>query len=299
MRGFQRTRVFRSSSALVCEDKDGMVAPLHAVAAPDVDHGAAISASTSTERPIRLSVIIPTLNEAECLPRALASVEWADELIVVDGGSTDGTVAVAKAYGARVIVVAGQTIAAQRNAGIVAAQHHWILALDADELVTDELHATLALLAESGDPAHTAFRIRSRNFHLGGELRHGPWGHDWKVRVFTRDRRFANVRVHENLTALGEVGTLDGTLLHYPYRDLAHHVTKAAKYARWAAADLRDRGRRARVRDIIFRPAWRFVRDYALLGGWRDGARGFVVTSVSSFSVFLKYACLLTWPESL
>jgi hypothetical protein len=105
------------------------------------------------------------------------------------------------------------------------------------------------------------------------------------------------VRVHENLTSLREVGTLDGTLLHYPYRDLAHHVHKAAKYARWAAADLHDRGRRARLRDLLLRPAWRFVRDYFMLGGWKDGVRGFVVTSVSSFSVFLKYACLLTFND--
>lgn len=245
----------------------------------------------------RVSVIIPTLNEAELLPGALASVDWADEVIVVDGGSTDETVALARGNGARVMVVPGQTIAAQRNAGIAAARHQWILALDADERVTDELRTTLADLVETRDTRQTAFRIRSRNFHLGRELRHGPWGHDWKVRVFSRDRRFADVRVHENLTALSDVGTLHGTLLHYPYRDLAHHVHKAAKYARWAAADLRERGRRARLRDLLLRPAWRFVRDYVVLGGWRDGVNGFVVTSVSSFSVFLKYACLLTWTE--
>jgi glycosyltransferase involved in cell wall biosynthesis len=244
-----------------------------------------------------VSVVIPTLNEAEHLPGALASVAWADEVIVVDGGSSDSTIAVACANGARTMTVAGQTIAAQRNAGIDAARHHWILALDADERVTDELRVTLQSLARSRHSPHTAFRVRSRNFHLGRELRHGPWGQDWKVRVFTRDRRFANVRVHENLAALKEYGTLDGTLLHYPYRDLAHHVVKAAKYARWAAADLHERGRRARLRDLIVRPAWRFVRDYVVLGGWRDGVRGFVVTSVSSFSVFLKYACLLTWTE--
>jgi len=256
------------------------------------------SAASSTAIGLsRVSVIIPTLNEAELLPGALASVEWADEVIVIDGGSTDETVSVARDNGASVLVVEGQTIAAQRNAGISAARHHWILALDADERVTDELRTTLKELAETSDTRHTAYRIRSRNFHLGSELRHGPWGRDWKVRVFSRDRRFANVRVHENLTSLSEVGTLDGTLLHYPYRDLAHHVHKAAKYARWAAADLHERGRRARLRDLLLRPAWRFVRDYFVLGGWRDGARGFVVTSVSSFSVFLKYACLLTLTE--
>ena len=258
------------------------------------DTSLALPAATTRSR---VSVVIPTLNEAEHLPGALASVDWADEVIVVDGGSTDETVSLARATGARVLVVEGRTIAAQRNAGIAAAHHHWILALDADERVTDELRATLAALAKSDGAQHTAFRVRSRNFHLGRELLHGPWGRDWKVRVFTRERRFAEVRVHENLTSLSEVGTLDGTLLHFPYRDLAHHVHKAAKYARWAAADLHERGRRARIHDLVVRPAWRFVRDYVVLGGWRDGAPGFVVTSVSSFSVFLKYACLLTWTE--
>ena len=272
-----------------------MLAHHGTAARPTVEDDSA--SSTAAIGRSRVSVIIPTLNEAELLPGALASVNWADEVIVVDGGSNDETVTLARDTGARVLVVEGQTIAAQRNAGIAAARHHWILALDADERVTDELRTTLTDLADARDTRHTAYRIRSRNFHLGSELRHGPWGNDWKVRVFSRDRRFANVRVHENLTSLREVGTLDGTLLHYPYRDLAHHVHKAAKYARWAAADLHDRGRRARLRDLLLRPAWRFVRDYFVLGGWRDGARGFVVTSVSSFSVFLKYACLLTFSE--
>ena len=241
--------------------------------------------------------MLPTLNEAEHLPAALASVQWAEDVIVVDGGSTDDTVALATAGGARVLVVTGQTIGAQRNAGIEAARHHWILALDADERVTAELRAILAKLAESTDARYTAFRVRSRNFHLGGELRHGPWASDWKVRVFTRDRRFTEVRVHENIADLREVGTLEGTLLHYPYRDLAHHVMKAAKYARWAAADLHERGRRANLVDVMFRPWWRFVRDYFFLGCWRDGVRGFIVSMVSSFSVFLKYASLLTFTE--
>lgn len=243
-----------------------------------------------------ISVVIPTLNEEERIVGVVGDLQWADEVIVVDGGSTDRTREVATAAGARVLVEAGTTIGAQRNAGIAAARHEWILALDADERVSDELRDTLRRLVSGGPSATagapTAYRVRSRNWHLGRELRHGPWGRDWKVRVFTRTHRFTLQRVHEHLEQPGVIGTLDGTLLHAPYRDLSHHVTKVALYARWAADDLHARGQRASLSDLLVRPAWRFVRDYVVYSGWRDGRAGFVVSVVSAFSVFTKYAAL-------
>jgi glycosyltransferase involved in cell wall biosynthesis len=242
---------------------------------------------------VPVSVVMPTLNESRGLVQTLADLDWADEVIVVDGGSTDDTAAIASRAGARVLVVPNVTIASQRNAGIAAARHAWILALDADERVTEELRSSLATLCESRTATHAAFRVRSRNWHMGRELRHGPWGRDWKVRVFSRDQRFSERRVHENLEGLDNVGTLDGALVHHPYRDLSHQVLKIATYAKWAAQDLRARGRRGHLWDLISRPAWRFLRDYFVLSGWRDGTAGFVVSVVSAFSVFLKYACLL------
>ena len=244
-----------------------------------------------------ITVVIPTLNEAPRLAEAIESVQWADEVLVADGGSTDDTVAVAERSGARVIPAPGRTVGGQRNAAIEQARNAWILALDADERATDELRGSLADLCGAPRASHTAYRIRSRNWHLGRELRHGPWGNDWKIRVFTRDQRFNDARVHENLTDTAEVGTLSGTLLHYPYRDLPHQVTKIATYARWAAEDMRSRGRRASIFDLLGRPAWRFVRDYIVYSGWRDGSAGFIVAVVSAFSVFCKYASLLTAPE--
>jgi glycosyltransferase involved in cell wall biosynthesis len=241
---------------------------------------------------VAISIVIPTLNEAERIGESLEGLEWADQVIVVDGGSSDSTVPIAKQCGADVLVVRDRTIAEQRNAGIAIARNHWVLALDADESVTAELRASLVRLTRAGGTSPSAYRIRSRNWHLGRELRHGPWGRDWKVRVFSREQRFAIRKVHENLEVVDDVGTLDGALLHYPYRDVSHQVSKVAKYARWAADDLRSRGRRPRLSDIIVRPAWRFVRDYVVMSGWRDGAPGFVVSAVSAFSVFLKYACL-------
>ncbi len=241
---------------------------------------------------IAISVVMPTLNESARVGESLAELSWADEVIVVDGGSSDRTVAIARRYGARVLIVRDQTIAEQRNAGIALARNHWVLALDADEIVTRELRESLASLTRAGGSSRVAYRIRSRNWHLGRELRHGPWGRDWKVRVFSREQRFEVRRVHENLAVRDDVGQLDGALLHYPYRDVSHQVSKIAIYARWAADDLRSRGRRAKLSDLLVRPTWRFVRDYVVLSGWRDGAPGFVVSVLSAFSVFLKYACL-------
>lgn len=245
-----------------------------------------------TER-IPITVVIATLNEAHHLSAALEAVRWADEVIVADAGSTDATTEIARSNDARVLTVTGSTIGAQRNAAIAAARHPWILALDADEIVTPELRESLARLAKRPRHDGTAFRVRSRNWHLGTELRHGPWGRDWKVRVFSNDQRYTADKVHERLQNLDNVEALDGDLLHYPYRDLPHHVMKVARYSRWAADDLRARGRRTTPLDVLVRPFWRFVRDYVVFSGWRDGRAGFVVSVVSAFSVFCKYATLL------
>ena len=252
---------------------------------------------TMAAQPLPVSVVIPTLNEAPRIEAAIESVRWADEVLVADGGSTDDTAAIAARTGARVIPAPGRTVGQQRNAAIERARNEWILALDADERATEELRESLAELCNGPTPTRTAFRVRSRNWHLGRELRHGPWGHDWKIRVFTRDHRFNDARVHENLVDTSNIGALPGTLIHYPYRDLPHQVSKIATYARWAAEDMRSRGRRASLLDLLGRPAWRFTRDYVVYSGWRDGSAGFIVAAVSAFSVFCKYASLLTAPE--
>jgi glycosyltransferase involved in cell wall biosynthesis len=242
---------------------------------------------------VPITVVVPTLNEGARLAAALESVWWADDIVVVDGGSTDDTLAVAARYQARTLTVPGQTIGAQRNAGIDIARHPWILALDADEAVTPELRDSLRQLCGGGIAVHASFRVRSRNWHLGRELRHGPWGNDWKIRVLSRDQRFTESRVHENLVSQTDVGSLDGELIHHPYEDLAHHVAKIAKYAKWAALDMQDRGRRASIWAMLAHPPVRFLRDYVLLSGWRDGAAGFIVSTTSAFSVFCKYATFL------
>ena len=258
----------------------------------------AATADAAPQRGIAVSVVIPTLNEAGQIAQAVADLSWANEVIVVDGGSMDGTADIARTAGARVISIHGETIAAQRNAGIEAACNRWILALDADERATMQLRAEISQVVAGRNPTHAAYRMKFRNHYLGRELRHGPWGRDWHVRLFTNDRRYVCNRVHEHLEAIDDVGALTGPIVHHPYRDLTHHVSKIVKYARWGAEDLHARGREARMRDLVGRPAWRFVRDYFVYAGWRDGAVGFVAAALSSFASFLKYAFLFSRSRS-
>lgn len=269
--------------------------PLHF---PGEDGAPKVHAGPNSSERAPVSVVIPTLNEESQISQAVTELNWADEVIVVDGGSTDDTVAIANAAGARVLSAPGLTIAGQRNAGVAAARNRWVLALDADERVTGQLRAEIGQVATSLNPTHAAYRMKFRNHYLGRELRHGPWGRDWHIRLFTRERRYVTHRVHEHLEPIDDVGTLTGPILHYPYRDLAHHVTKIVKYARWGADDLAARGRTAGFWELVMRPTWRFLRDYVVFGGWRDGMVGFVAAAVSAFAAFLKYAFLFARSQS-
>jgi glycosyltransferase involved in cell wall biosynthesis len=250
---------------------------------------------------VPVTVVIPTLNEGAQISEAVADLEWADEVIVVDGGSSDDTVTRAEAAGARAIVVRGETIAAQRNAGIADARNRWVLALDADERVSPQLRIELGQVVAGRNPTHAAYRVKFRNYYLGKELRYGPWGRDWHVRLFSRDRRYVCHRVHECLEPIDDIGTLTGPVIHNPYRDVGHHVAKIVKYARWGAEDLHARGRCAGAWELTLRPAWRFIRDYIVFSGWRDGIEGLVAAALSAFAAFLKYAFLFArsrTPES-
>jgi (heptosyl)LPS beta-1,4-glucosyltransferase len=239
---------------------------------------------------VPLSIVIPVLDEAGQIKECVGSLAWADEVIVADGGSIDDTVALARSAGATVLEHTGPTIAAQRNAAISSARNQWVFALDADERIPDALRLELATSIRA--PEHLAYKVRRRNFYLGHELTRGRWGRDWVTRLFTRERRYVERRVHERLEVVSEVGALAAPLLHIPYRDLGHQVEKINRYARWGAADLFETGARASLWDLTGHPLGRFLRAYLLHGGCLDGRLGLVTSVLGGYTCFLKYAHL-------
>ena len=245
------------------------------------------TASRTLER-IPVTVVIPTRDEARQIADTLASLEWADEVIVVDGGSTDQTACLAAAHGATVLHLEGATIAAQRNLGIARARNEWVLALDADERPSGELIAELASIVRSLD--YQAYRIQFHNFYGERELVRGHWARDWHVRLFRRQYRFLDRQVHERLENVAPVGTLRGFICHASYRDFDHHLHKVVRYAQLGADELRARGYDVTVWHLLAKPAWRFFREYIVYGSFRDGRFGIVTSAMSALSAFLKYA---------
>jgi glycosyltransferase involved in cell wall biosynthesis len=240
--------------------------------------------------PTPLSIIIPTLDESAQIGECIGHLGWAGEVIVSDGGSRDGTVADARRAGARVIESRAATIAGQRNEAIAAAKHDWVYALDADERIGPELARELTEVIAA--PRHQAYAVRRRNVYLGRTMRYAGWGSDWAVRLFRRDRRFIERRVHEGLEPVADVGRLAAPVEHVPYRDLEEHLEKLTRYAAWGARDLWDRGRRARPTDLLVRPPFTFFRTYILQLGMLEGWHGVVLCGLAAVSVFMKYARL-------
>ncbi len=245
----------------------------------------------ATRAPI--TFVIPTRNEAANIDDCVRGLASAGEVIVVDNASTDGTAELARQAGARVLDHAGPGTA-QRNSGIAAAAHEWIFTLDADERVGPELVRELA--ATVAAPAHEAYAVRRRNVFLGKLVRHAGWGNDWVVRLFRRNRRFGERKVHGALEPVAHVGRLAAPLDHVPYRDLRQYLQKLDRATGFAAEELAGRGRRPRMTDLLVRPPARFVRMYFLQLGILDGWHGVVLCGLAAVSVFLKYARL--WERS-
>ena len=240
----------------------------------------------------KLSVTIITKNEAADIEAALASVAWADEIVVVDSHSTDDTAEIARRHTDRVVVRDWPGYGAQKNYAASIAAYDWILSLDADERATPEL-ATEIRAQLAGAPREAAFRIPRVTRHLGRWIRTTDWYPDYQLRLY--DRRAAEwtgALVHEAVAVRGAVGQLRAELQHYAYRDIADHLETIDRYTTLAARQMHDAGRRAGIGGLIVHPPLAFLRNYVARGGCRDGAAGFIISSMNAYYVFLKFAKL-------
>lgn len=239
---------------------------------------------------MQITVVIIARNEARNIGRCLASLEGvADEVIVLDGHSTDETPAICRAHGARVIDQDWLGYSATKNLGNDMAAHPYILSMDADEALNDELRKAILAVKDSPNGAYSFNRLA---FYCGKPIRHGGWYPDVKVRLFPRGHaRWEGAFVHEELRVDAGVPVthLAGDLLHYTYYSVEEHRERARKYAGLAAERLRGRGQAGLVLKAIFSPAWRFFQMYCLKLGFLDGWRGWRIATITAREVGWKY----------
>ncbi len=246
--------------------------------------------SESVREPI--SVTIVAHNEAERIGACIDSVSWADEIIVVDAGSTDGTQEICRKRGALLIRHPWEGYAAQKNFAISKASHSWILSLDADECVSPGLAEEILSVLSDDAPAE-GYRVPRKNIFFGRWLRHGDLWPDYQLRLFRRDAGAFNEKsVHESVVVKGRMGAFSSSLEHYSYDSLFDFFQRQVKYARLSAEDLFSRGVQPGIADFVIRPLWRFFKSYVLKMGLLDGVNGLWVSAGSAYYVFMRAAFL-------
>lgn len=238
---------------------------------------------------INLTAIITTFNEEHNIAGVLDSVDFADEIIVVDSFSTDKTISIAKSMGVTVIEHEYVNGSSQKNWIIPQAKHPWILLLDADERIPEKLRLEIIDLL-NGNPEETGFWIY-RTFHFMGKLiKHSGWQNDKVMRLFKRDLcRYNNLNVHEEIVPVGKVGFLKNKIDHNSYRSLDQYIGKINRYATLQAIDYDSRVNRITIYHLLFKPFYRFLKHYIIQGGFLDGFPGFTIAVVSAYAVRMRY----------
>jgi glycosyltransferase involved in cell wall biosynthesis len=240
----------------------------------------------------RVTVTIITLDEAAHIAAAIDSADWADEIVVVDSGSVDDTLAIARARGARTETRAWTGYVDQKNFAASLASHEWIFSLDADERITPALASEIRTLL-STEPPQGGYRVPRVTFHLGRWVRTTDFYPDHQTRLYDRRKgRWQGRYVHESVSVDGETGQLTHELQHYSYRDLSDHLDRINAYTTLAARQMYESGRRARATDLLIHPPAAFLRNYVLRRGFLDGTAGLTISMVNAYSVLLKFAKL-------
>lgn len=235
-----------------------------------------------------LSVIIITKNEAANIRACLESVAWAEEIIVVDSGSSDATAEICKEFGAQVHVHDWPGFGVQKNRALGYATKDWVLSLDADERVTPELRAEIESVLQN--PRADGYEIPRLSSFCGRFMRHSGWHPDYVLRLFRRGKgSFSDVLVHESVQLQGSVARFQQPLLHYSYRDFGDVLSKLNSYSSAASIMLERRGKKGSLTQAVLHGLWAFIRTYFLRAGFLDGREGFMLAVMNAENSYYRY----------
>ena len=235
-----------------------------------------------------LSVVLIVKDEAARLEACLASVAWADEIIVVDSGSTDGTLEIARRFTGKVVSAEWTGFGALKNKALDLATRDWVLSLDADERVSPELQQEIRRAMQAG--SHDGYEIPRLSYYCGRYMKHGGWWPDPVARLVRRGRgRFTEDPVHERLVVQGSLGRLESPLIHDSYDDFDQVLDKLNRYSSIAAQSMLERGKRAGLSTAVVHGAWSFIRTYFLQLGFLDGRQGFMLAVTNAEHSYYRY----------
>jgi glycosyltransferase involved in cell wall biosynthesis len=239
---------------------------------------------------MKISATIITHNEERNLPRAIESLRCADEILVVDSGSSDRTLELAEKLGARIIDSPWPGYAKQKNLAAERAQHDWILSLDADESLSEALEAEIWRLKKTG-PQYDAYTMPRLARYLGRWIRHSGWYPDRKIRLYHRAKgSWVGDFVHESIKVDGAIGHMEGNLLHFTCESLSEHLKSMDRYTTLAAEQIVANKEDVTWARLLGEPPWTFFNTYVLKAGFLDGVEGLAIANMAALYNFLKYA---------
>lgn len=239
---------------------------------------------------IKISAAIIACNEERGIARLIESLRCCDEILIVDSGSTDRTMDIAAKLGARVVEAPWRGFAAQKNAAAELAENDWILALDADESLSEALEAEIWHIKKTG-PEYDGYTMPRLAQYLGRWILHGGWYPDRKVRLFDRRKaKWVGDYVHESVVVDGRVGHLKSNILHFTCSSLTEHLKTMDRYTTLAAQELVARKKNVTFRHLLLDPPWTFIKSYFLQRGYLDGLEGLTIAYMAAFYNFLKYS---------
>lgn len=241
----------------------------------------------------KLTAIIPAGNEIHNIEEVIASVDFADEILVVDSFSTDGTYEKALEFNVSVVRREYQYSASQKNWAIPQAKHEWILLVDADERITPELKAEIQNILQAPDPDIVAYWVGRINMFMGERVHYSGWRNDKVIRLFKRDFcKYEDKQVHAEIMAKGAIGNLKNKLIHHSYTTLDAYVQKMNRYATWQAKDYDHKTGKLTPYHFVLKPFWGFFKHYIVQSGFRDGVVGLTIGYMQGYVVYMRYAKL-------